>query len=128
MSLSRRHLLAGGAALALAPYAARAAAKPDLDVAIVGGGVAGAYAAWRLRQEKPQLRVRLFEASDRIGGRLHSVAFPQAPHLVAEAGGMRFLKAHRHVSRLVDRLGLTPRDYPVGRDYDRVLLRNTNVA
>jgi monoamine oxidase len=123
MTLTRRVLIGtGAAALAAAPLLARAA-SPDLDVAIVGGGVSGAYAAWRLRQEQPHLRVHLFEASDRIGGRLHSVAFPQAPHLVAEAGGMRFLKAHAHVSGLVDTLRLPARLYPIDRDPNRVRLR-----
>ena len=124
--LTRRRLLATGAAFALAP--AHAAAPPDLDVAIVGGGVSGVYAAWRLRRERPELRVRLFEASDRIGGRLHSVAFPQAPHLVAEVGGMRFLDAHAHVSGLARHLGLASRDYPIDRDPNRMLLRGRNFA
>ncbi|HJW42390.1 MAG TPA: FAD-dependent oxidoreductase, partial [Rhizomicrobium sp.] len=106
MTFTRRHVLGGAAALAAVPLAARAALRPDIDVAIVGGGVSGVYAAWRLRQEQPYLSVRLFEASGRIGGRLHSIAFPQAPHLVAEAGGMRFLEAHRHVFGLVKSLGL----------------------
>ncbi len=127
MRLSRRHVLAGGAALAAAPLAARAASPPDLDVAIVGGGVSGAYAAWRLRREQPHLRIRLFEASDRIGGRLHSVAFPQAPHLVAEAGGMRFLEAHAHVFGLVTALGLPSRVYPIDEPADRMMLRGKNV-
>ncbi len=128
MALTRRHLLAGAAALAVTARLARAAAPPDLDVAIVGGGVSGVYAAWRLRQEQPHLRVRLFEASERIGGRLHSVAFPQAPHLVAEVGGMRFLEAHRHVFDLVKHINLAVRDYPIDRDYDRLMLRGRNYA
>lgn len=127
MNLSRRQILAGGAALALAPSLARGKA-PELDVAIVGGGVSGTYAAWRLRQERPDLRIRLFEASDRIGGRLHSVAFPQAPHLVAEIGGMRFLEAHAHVFGLVKNLSLPKRLYPIDRDADRVMLRGRNFS
>jgi monoamine oxidase len=125
-SLTRRAFLAAASALALAP--ASAVASRDLDVAIVGGGVSGAYAAWRLRQARPDLRIRLFEASDRIGGRLHSIAFPQAPHLVAEIGGMRFLDAHRHVSGLVSTLALDSRNYPTDRDENRVMLRGINYA
>ena len=129
MSVSRRQLVAGGtAALALAPFAACAGEKPDLDVAIVGGGVSGVYAAWRLAREMPHLRVRLFEASERIGGRLHSFAFPQAPHLIGETGGMRYLKAHAHVSGLIDSLGLPSRPYPIDRDPNRVLLRGRNFS
>jgi len=128
MTFSRRHFLGGAAALAAAPLLARAAAGPDLDVAIVGGGVSGVYAAWRLRQEQPHLRVRVFEASGRIGGRLHSVAFPQAPHLVAEVGGMRYLEDHAHVFRLVKQLGLPSRGYPIDRDANRVMLRGKNFS
>ncbi|MEJ0042017.1 MAG: FAD-dependent oxidoreductase [Rhizomicrobium sp.] len=127
MRLSRRDILGGAAALAAAPLVARAAPPPDLDVAIVGGGVSGAYAAWRLRRERPHLRLRLFEASERIGGRLHSVAFPQAPHLVAEAGGMRFLKEHTHVFGLVAALGLPARGYPIDEPANRMMLRGKNV-
>ncbi|MEJ0026641.1 MAG: FAD-dependent oxidoreductase [Rhizomicrobium sp.] len=127
MHLSRRDILGGAAALTAAPLAARAAPAPDLDVAIVGGGAAGAYAAWRLRRERPHLSLRLFEASERIGGRLHSVAFPQAPHLVAEAGGMRFLEAHAHVVGLVAALGLPSRGYPIDEPANRMMLRGKNV-
>jgi len=128
MRLSRRDILAGAAALAATPLAARAtpSSPSDLDVAIIGGGVSGAYAAWRLRREQPHLRIRLFEASDRIGGRLHSVAFPQAPHLVAEAGGMRFLEAHAHVFGLANTLGLASRGYPIDEPANRMMLRGKN--
>ena len=129
MRVSRRHFLGGAAAsLAAVPLLARAASAPDLDVAIVGGGVSGVYTAWRLRQEQPHLRVRLFEASNRIGGRLHSVAFPEAPHLIAEVGGMRYLEDHKHVFNLVKHLGLTSRGYPIDRDANRVMLRGANFS
>ena len=46
----------------------------DLDVAVVGGGVSGAYSAWRLQTERgPAERIALFEYSNRIGGRLFTV-------------------------------------------------------
>ena len=37
-------------------------ADSPLDVAIVGGGVAGSYAAYRLRQARTPWRIELFEA------------------------------------------------------------------
>ena len=123
MLVSRRNVLRGAAALSLLPLAARGASPADLDVAVVGGGASGAYTAWRLRNANPNLRVRLFELSGRIGGRLHSVSFPQAPHLVGEVGGMRFLEAQRHVFPLVKKLGLPMRGYPVNDPEDRVAMR-----
>src|SRR4029453_12184199 len=64
-----------------------------LDVAIVGGGVSGVFAAWRLLTEGKKNSVTVFEASDHIGGRLLSVPAPKIPNMVAELGGMRILPA-----------------------------------
>ena len=83
-----------------------------LDVAIVGGGVSGCYAAYRLLKADPtipalgrmlkasgrdHLSVALFEASDRIGGRLWSYRFPDLPDEPAEMGGMCFSELHGNV-------------------------------
>ncbi len=47
--------------------------KPDdLDVAVIGGGISGLYCAYMLRYNQ---RVRLFEATDRLGGRIWSTRF-----------------------------------------------------
>ena len=59
-----------------------------MDVAIVGGGVAGCYCAYRLAREHPDWDIRLFEASDRIGGRLWSVPVAGLKGPPAEMGGM----------------------------------------
>jgi monoamine oxidase len=128
MAVSRRGILRGAAALSLAAVTARAAPDADLDVAIIGGGVAGVYAAWRLRGERPGLRVHLFETGDRIGGRLRSVAFPQAPRLVGEAGGMRFLQSQKHVFNLVKHLNLPARGYPVNAPNERLDLRGRSFS
>ncbi|MFL6234209.1 MAG: flavin monoamine oxidase family protein [Thermoanaerobaculia bacterium] len=68
-------------------------ASDILDVAIVGGGVSGVYSAWRLLADGKMKSVAVFEASDRIGGRLLSVPAPKIPNMVAELGGMRILPA-----------------------------------
>lgn len=39
-----------------------------VDVLIVGGGLAGSLAAWRLGQRRPELRIRLLEAGTTLGG------------------------------------------------------------
>lgn len=65
--LSRRSFLAASAALVTSPAFAAKPAGDDADVIVVGAGAAGIAAARRLAAEK--LRVIVFEASDRIGGR-----------------------------------------------------------
>jgi lysine 2-monooxygenase len=76
-----------------------------IDVAIVGGGVAGCYSAYRLARDRPGEKIHLFEMSDRIGGRIWSVPIENfsAP---AEIGAMYFKRHHNHVWALIDFLKL----------------------
>lgn len=108
----------------------------DLDVAIIGGGVSGAYCAWRLAQPDAAAsavlrasgvtgapRVALFEASDRLGGRLWSFEPPGMPHLRAELGGMRIPTNQRLVVSLVERLGIETIPFPMGDQHNLRYLR-----
>jgi monoamine oxidase len=77
----------------------------DVDVAIVGGGISGLYAGWRLLSARggDQRRVAVFESSGRTGGRL--LTWRPLPHthpeLNAELGGMRFFEKQQLVWHLV---------------------------
>ena len=88
----------------------------DLDVAVVGGGVSGAYSAWRLQEAQGKSeRIALFELSDRIGGRLFTVTLPGLPNVKAEVGGMRYIKdQHPVVTSVVDHLRLPTKPFPMG--------------
>ncbi len=88
----------------------------DLDVAVVGGGAAGTYSAWRLQEAAgADADIALFEYSDRIGGRLYTVTIPGLPNVKAEVGGMRYIPdQHIMVASLVDHLGLATKDFPMG--------------
>jgi lysine 2-monooxygenase len=88
----------------------------DLDIAVVGGGVSGAYSAWRLQQEKgAKAKIALFEYSDRIGGRLYTITMPGLPHVKAEVGGMRYIPdQHVMVNSLVNHLEIPTKDFTMG--------------
>lgn len=61
--------------------------KKALDLAIIGGGPGGAYAAYLAHKQDPTKKVALFEKSDRIGGRLMSSGHHSKVR--EELGGMR---------------------------------------
>ena len=42
----------------------------DCHIAIIGGGIAGLAAAYRLAREMPDARVTLLEGTDRLGGKI----------------------------------------------------------
>jgi hypothetical protein len=87
----------------------------DLEIAVVGGGISGAYSAWRLQQAKTEAHIGLFEYSDRIGGRLYTTTLPGLPHVKAELGGMRYIPSqHIVVKSLVDHLKLAKKEFPMG--------------
>ena len=104
---TRRRLLQGaGAGLVLTGCAQlpRPATPSGEEVAIVGAGVAGLTAAWRLRQAG--VRVRLFEANTRVGGRMLSLRdhFPDGQ--VVELGGELIDTGHMRIRTLARELDL----------------------
>jgi len=97
-----------------------------IDYAIVGGGVAGTYCAWRLKQAYPEKKIILFEYSKRIGGRLLSLSPKEWSNIgkvtksgglnvVAELGGMRYLpQQHKIFEKVREMLNLETVDFPMG--------------
>ena len=65
--LSRRSFLAASAFLAASPAFADKPTGEDVDVIVIGAGAAGIAAARKLKAER--IRVLVFEAQERIGGR-----------------------------------------------------------
>ncbi len=97
--------------------------KDELDYAIVGGGIAGAYCAWRLKgnPKTKDKKIVLLEYSNRIGGRLLTARLPH-DNLKVELGGMRYISGvpgggeHQHpiFTSLVVKLGLHSEPFPMG--------------
>lgn len=119
-SLTRRSFLGGSAGLAglamagCRPFrapetAASAGVRSGGEVVIVGAGIAGLTAAWRLHQAG--VPVRVLEAQDRIGGRMYSLRnfFPDGQ--VCELGGELIDTGHVHMRFLAEELGIPLDDF-----------------
>jgi monoamine oxidase len=82
-------------------------------IAIVGGGIAGLYAAWRLKALR-QGDVRVYEAAERVGGRILTAEFGvfqkenegSLTRLKAELGAMRFPNQHKLLLALCTELDI----------------------
>ena len=74
------------------------------DVVVIGGGIAGCYAAYRLLQLHPQLRVKVFEAGSCLGGRARTETFSDVP--VVTGAGVGRLHKDRLLLKLLRQLAL----------------------
>ena len=82
--------------------------RADVDVAVVGAGIAGLYVAWRLLSDPAYATksIAVFDTADRVGGRILSVTMPDIPY-VTELGAMRYLPEQILIRSLIeDRLQL----------------------
>lgn len=92
---TRRHVLAGAAALALAPSARSAHAQTSARVVVIGGGFAGATCARQLH--RAGLKVTLVEPS---------AAYVSCPFSNAVLGGLRELKDQTFTYEALAREGI----------------------
>lgn len=103
----------------------------EIDIAIIGAGINGCYIGSRLNvaenTETPPLNVHLFEATNRIGGRLYTVFFPGMENIPVELGGMRFKDTHKNVLKLVNELGLKIAPFIRGTPDNLVYIRNVRL-
>ena len=111
-SLTRRDLLrdagivglaaAGTSSIGRLVSAADAASAPR--IVVIGAGLAGLTAAYRLRQAGVAAEVH--EASERVGGRCWSITDAFAEAQVAERGGELIDQGHTAIRQLAGELGL----------------------
>jgi monoamine oxidase len=105
-------LLLGGVGSALSlPLLSACSSTSHIEVAIVGGGLAGLHAAYRLRQRG--LTVSVFEGSPRVGGRMLTDrnTFFAASGQHGELGGEFIDASHATMVDLAAELGLDLYDY-----------------
>lgn len=115
--ISRRQFVAGTAAVAaVAALDACAPGTPSVTptpsrgeggppVIIIGAGIAGLTAGYRLRQAG--IPIRIIEAQNRVGGRMYSLRNFFADGQVCELGGELIDTPHVRIQALAQELGIT---------------------
>src|SRR6478735_2558542 len=87
-----------------------------LDVAIVGGGIAGMTVAHRLLTNAPSLRIALFEATGRLGGKVRSEqVVTDAGTFIVEGAADAVLAQKPWAIELMRELGLGDRLIPINQ-------------
>jgi len=92
-------------------------------IAVLGGGISGLTAAYRLRQLLPQAHLELYEASDRLGGMLytHRAGDPENGGFVIEYGADSFIDKLPAAVELCRELGLGDEIIPTNDEPRRAL-------
>lgn len=105
------------------------------DIAIIGGGISGLYAADRLRGLLPNHTIRIFERAGAVGGRIFSAPLTIHPEHIDLGAGRYDAGRHLYLHRLVEDLGIrcVPFAYDIAPfqnglfDFARAELRETCV-
>ena len=79
------------------------------EIAIIGGGIAGLATAFEILERSPKARVRIYEASDRVGGNIRT---DRVDGFTVEWGPNGFLDNVPETLDLIARLGISNRLKP----------------
>ncbi|MHA1553541.1 MAG: flavin monoamine oxidase family protein [Alphaproteobacteria bacterium] len=96
----------------------------DPDVAIVGGGLAGLRAAHSLLDLESTWDVRVYEGSDRIGGRCYTNRGFFADNMHAELGAQTISSEQRAIQQLCHSLGIGLEDVWIDDSEEATYLLN----
>lgn len=92
---------------------------PPLRFAVVGGGVSGLSAAFRLQHLSPHAEIQLFEAGPRLGGPLRTL---HVGDVLLEQGADSFLTRTLWAVDLCQKLGLADELVPTNVEHRRALV------
>lgn len=84
--------------------------KPSGDIVIVGGGAAGLSAAYYL--QKAGVSSQVYEATDRLGGRIYTQYQFNSENMFCERGGELVDTGHKEIQSLMEELGLKLQKLP----------------
>ncbi|AZA12220.1 protoporphyrinogen oxidase [Corynebacterium gerontici] len=74
-----------------------------MRIAIIGAGLAGLVSAYSIHKQQPEAKVEVFEATDRIGGKLFTVPFDSGP---TDMGAEAYLAFRKDATEFFEELNL----------------------
>lgn len=84
----------------------------NADIAIIGGGIAGVYLAYRLSIQRPSCSIILLEKNRRLGGRIQTIK-ESKKRFQYEAGAGRISSRHDRLQALLSELHMTKHLWPI---------------
>lgn len=87
--------------------------------AVIGAGITGLAAAWRLVSRSPDAQVTIYEASDRVGGIIHTI---QRDEFLIEKGPDSFITNKPGAVELCREIGFTDQLIPTDETWRRSLV------
>jgi 2-polyprenyl-6-methoxyphenol hydroxylase-like FAD-dependent oxidoreductase len=94
----------------------------ELDVLIVGGGIAGLYCAYLCRKYRPEWRMLVVEKNPTVGGRMGTYSFHGVP--VATGAGIGRQKKDKRLQRLLHTLQIPTTAFTAGNGFSAELSDN----
>jgi oxygen-dependent protoporphyrinogen oxidase len=91
------------------------------NVIVIGGGISGLSCALKLSDRRPDVSVRLLEASDRLGGTIQT---DRCNGFVCETGPGAYVDRDPSTRRLIERLGLAGEVVAAGNTLRRRYIRH----
>ena len=91
----------------------------DLDVIIVGGGIAGLYCAYLCRKHRPEWRVLVLEKNASVGGRMGTYSFQGVP--VPIGAGIGRQKKDKRLQKLLAEMQIPTTPFKAANGYSAEL-------
>lgn len=97
-----------------------------MKIAIIGAGASGLTAAYEL--SKVNLDITVFEATERIGGRIYTYYFDDDKKLYGELGAMRFPRTHKYTMHYINEFNLDLEPFPISSPETFIYVKGVRVT
>jgi NAD(P)-binding Rossmann-like domain len=99
--------------------------SPIYDVIIIGGGIAGLYAAYKIKKNDKNTSILILEKEDRVGGRAGNEMFHNTSISIGAGVGRK--KKDANLIKLIGDLGIQYNEFETSTHYTSALKDSSNI-